>query len=176
MKHLRDSLCPRRHQKSDLRARGGTSKGQFTKRTRSWSADGFHWKADSAHGKKVVRNCFPDRWGTTRRLLLPGSEHVGKSARNAADELVVEKCGGYRSMVTTGHCKAVDRPNLQYTTSVLMRTLETSQNLQGMQLMRLTNHINVVPELRGDFQYQDMLDDVCFEVDSDWAQCGRTRR
>ena len=35
------------------------------------------------------------------------------------------------------HTVAVDRPDLQYTTSVLMRTLETPLKLQEMQLMRL---------------------------------------
>ena len=33
----------------------GTSEGQFTKRTVSWSVDGFHWGADNSHGEKVVR-------------------------------------------------------------------------------------------------------------------------
>ena len=40
---------------------GGTSEGQFMKRTVSWSVDGFHWKAANSHGEKVVLCCFPDK-------------------------------------------------------------------------------------------------------------------
>ena len=47
---------------------------------------------------------------------------------------------------------AVDRPDLPYTTSVLMRTLETLLKLQEMRLMRLASCINAVPELRWDIQ------------------------
>ena len=48
--------------------------------------------------------------------------------------------------------------------------------LQEMHLMRLASRINAVPALRWDFQYQKMPDEVHVEVDSDWAQCPRTRR
>ena len=75
---------------------GGTSEGQSTKTTVSCSADGFHWKADSAHGEKVARYCFPDKREVTRRLMSPSSKHVGKSVRDAAEELVGEKRDGYR--------------------------------------------------------------------------------
>ena len=47
---------------------------------------------------------------------------------------------------------------------------------QEMQLMRLASCISAVPQFRWDFQCQEMPDEVCFEVDSDWAQCSRTRR
>ena len=79
-------------------------------------------------------------------------------------------------MARTAHYVAVDRTDLQYTTSVLMRTLETPLMLQEMQLMRLASYINAVPEWRWDFQHQVMPDEVYVEVDSDWAQCPRTRR
>ena len=69
---------------------GGIGEGQLTKRTMGWSADGFHRKADSTHGEKVVRHCFLDKRDATRRLMSPGSNHVGKSARDTAEELVGE--------------------------------------------------------------------------------------
>ena len=69
----------------------------------------------------------------------------------------------------------LDRPDLQYTTSVLMRTLETPLKLQEMQLMRLASYMNAMLELRRDFQYQEKPDEVHVEVGNDWAQCPRKR-
>ena len=66
---------------------GGTSDGQFTKRAVSWSVEGSQWKADNSHGEKVVRCCFPDKRGATRRMTSPGSKRIVKSARDAAEEL-----------------------------------------------------------------------------------------
>ena len=130
---------------------GGTSDGQFTKRTVSWSVDGFHWKADKSHGEKVVRYCFLDKREARRRLTSPGSKHSGRSARDAAEELVDEKRDGYRSMSPTAHYVAVDRPDLQYTTSVLMRTLETPPKLQEMQVMRLATASTLYWNCAGSF-------------------------
>ena len=42
--------------------------------------------------------------------------------------------------------------------------------------MRLASYINAVPELRWDFQNQEIPDEVHVEVDGNWAQCPRTRR
>ena len=46
----------------------------------------------------------------------------------------------------------------------------TPLKLQEMQLMRLASCMG------RDFQYQELPDEVDVEVDSDWAQCPRTRR
>ena len=40
----------------------------------------------TAHGGKVVRYCFLNKRAETRRLMPPGSELVGKSARDATEE------------------------------------------------------------------------------------------
>ena len=97
----------------------------------SLSAVGFHGKAASANGEKVVLYGFLDKRKKTRWLMSPGSKHAGKSARDADEEIVGEKRDGCRSMVPTAHYVAVDRPDLQHT-SVLMRTLETPLKLQEM--------------------------------------------
>ena len=52
------------------------------------------------------------------------SKHIGKSARDASEELEEERRDGYRSMAPTVQYVVVDCPDLQYTTSVLTRTLE----------------------------------------------------
>ena len=67
-----------------------------------------------------MRYCFPDKREATRRLTSPGSKNIGKSARDAAKEVVDEKRDGSRSMAPTAHYVASDRPDLQYTTSVLV--------------------------------------------------------
>ena len=68
---------------------------------------------------------FLDKREMTRRLMSPGS----KSVRDAAEELVGEKRGGYRSMVPAADYMAVHRRDLQYTASVLIRTLENALGL-----------------------------------------------
>ena len=101
---------------------GGTSEGQFTKRTVSWSVDGFHWRlCGQARSDEKV-------------------DVTGQRARDAAEELVDEKRDGYRSMAPTAH-----------TTWLWIAR---------------TSYINVVRELRWDFQYQEMPDEVYVEVDS----------
>ena len=67
-------------------------------------------------------------------------------------------------MAPTAHNVALDRPDLQYTTSVLMRTLETRLKLKAMQWMKLASCINAVPELRWDAEYQEMPGEVYVEV------------
>ena len=71
-----------------------------------------------------------------RRMTSLGSKHMGKSVRAATEELQGERCGGYLSVAPTAHYVAVVRPDLQYTMSVLMRTLETPLKQHQMQLKR----------------------------------------
>ena len=106
--------------------------------------EGLHWKADNSRGEKVVRHCFPDK-------------------REQAANTVVK-------VHEMQQADSVDLPDLQYITSVLMRTLETPLKLQEMQLKRRASCPNAVPELRWDFQYQEMREEVFVEVDSDWVQ------
>ena len=79
-------------------------------------------------------------------------------------------------MAPTAHYVAVDRPDLQYNTSVLMRTLETPLKLQYIQPTTLASYNTAVTDMRWDFPYQEIPDKVDVEVDSDRAQCPRTRR
>ena len=83
----------------------------------------------STHIERVVNHCFPDQRKTAQILTSPGSKHVGKSAENAADDPERERRKGYRSIAPTADYVAADRPDLQYTTSVLMRTPETPLEL-----------------------------------------------
>ena len=101
---------------------------------------------------------------------------VAKVHEMQQENLAEKDVTGYRSMAPTAHYVAVDRPDQQYTTSVLMRRLETPLTLQEMPLMGLASFLNAVPELRWDFQYQEMPDEVHVKVDSDWTQCPRTPR
>ena len=48
-----------------------------------------------------------------------------------------------------------DRPDLPYTTSVLMRTLETPPELEQMQLMRPESYVNASSELVCVFRCQE---------------------
>ena len=63
---------------------GRTSDGQFTKRTVSRSVEGSLWKADNSQGDKAVRYCSSGKREATR-MTSPRSEHIGKSARDAAE-------------------------------------------------------------------------------------------
>ena len=57
-----------------------------------------------------------------------------------------------------------------------MRTLEGPTVLQKLQLGRLRSYLKTCKELQWDFVYQDAPKELYVEVDSDWAQCPRTRR
>ena len=48
--------------------------------------------------------------------------------------------------------------------------------LQRLQLERLGSYLKTCKELQWDFVYQEASDALYVEVDSDWAQCPRTRR
>ena len=98
----------------------------------SLSSEGFHWMADISNGVKVVRYCFPDNREATRRMTSRDSKHIGKSTR-IAEELAGERRDGYRSMAPTAMWVWF-----------------------GRQWMRLASYLNAVPELRWDFQCQEM--------------------
>ena len=95
---------------------GGTSEGQLTKSSVSWSLGGFYWKGDSPLGDKEVWYFYSDKREATRRLTTLGTSHEMQLIS------LLVRCNVHRSMVPTAHHEAVDRPDLQNTTSVLMRT------------------------------------------------------
>ena len=101
---------------------------------------------------------------------------MGKSAKNAADELDGVRRQGYRSIAPAAHHVPTDRPDLQHTTSVLMRTLETPLELQEMHLVRPASYLTQrSAKVEVEFRHEEMPHDVNMEVDGDWAQCPRTR-
>ena len=64
-------------------------------------------------------------------------------------------------MAPTTHYVAVERPDLQCNTPVLMRIFgKHFVKLLDVQMMTFVSHFSVVQELRWDFQYQEMLDEV----------------
>ena len=66
-------------------------------------------------------------------MIGPGSKTIGKAMKNAADELEGMSWSEYRTMAPTAHYVAADRPDIQYTTAVLMRSLDTPTVLQQQQ-------------------------------------------
>ena len=103
---------------------GGTERGLFIKRVISWSANGFHWLADTAHIEKVIAyNGRADREAPSRKIS-PGSKHVGKSRKDAADLLGETERAECRHLAPLAHYVTADRPDIQCATGLLMRTLE----------------------------------------------------
>ena len=154
---------------------GGVAAGRYTKRWITCDEKGFGWSADQQHIDKVIDWCCGGK-PTTVRKIGPGSKSIGKSVKEAANELDAEDRARYRTMVPTAHYVAADRPDIQYTTGVLMRSLEAPTVLQQLQLHRLGVYLQTVPTLVWRFDFQKMPCEVYVEVDSDWAQCQRTRR
>jgi hypothetical protein len=154
---------------------GGSESGRFTKRWITFAKGTFQWSADEIHIQKVIEYCCADR-RTTERVIGPGSKTIGKAMKNAADELEGMSWSEYRTMAPPAHYVAADRPDIQYTTAVLMRSLDSPTVLQQQQLFRLGAYLNKHPVLLWIFEYQEMPVEVYVEVDSDWAQCPRTRR
>ena len=76
------------------------------------------------------------------REIGPGSKCIGKAVKNAADELEGSDWDNYRTIAPTAHYVAADRPDIQYTTAVLMRTLEKPTVLQQLQLFRLGAYLH----------------------------------
>ena len=133
---------------------GGTSRGVFTKRVVAFENGAFVWRADQQHIDKIIEYCCGDKKAPERQLS-PGSKHVGKSARDSANELEGERRNQYRSLVPTAHYVAADRPDIQYTTGVLMRSLETPLIMQELQLFRLGSYLKTVPTLSWVFKPQE---------------------
>ena len=129
----------------------------------------FTWRQ---HAHRAIP---PHAWtkNTAQGVTSPGSRH-GHVAKSTADEFDGARREGYRSIALTAHHVAADRQDLQYTTLVLVRTLETPLELQEFQLTRPANYFNAVLELWCDLGYQEVPDQVHLEVDSDRSRCPRT--
>ena len=128
----------------------------------SWRKDDFQSQPDNPQGAKVVTYCFLDKREATK--TSPGCTLA--MVHETLEELDEIRRDGHRSTALMAHCAAADRPDLQHTTSILMRTLETPLKSHEMHVMRPGTHLNTEPDLRWDVQCQNMPDDVRIYVDS----------
>ncbi len=122
------------------------------KRCVAFDGKGFAWCTDGAHVEKMIQHCFGDK-PSTERKIGPSSKSSGKSAKNAVGEFGDEKRTAYKAMVPTAQYVAADRPDIQYTTAVLMRSLETPTVLQQLKLYRLGRYLKNTNASEWQFEY-----------------------
>ena len=79
---------------------------------------------------------------------------MGKSRKDAADLLGEVERAEYRHLAPLAHYVAADRPDIQYATGLLMRTLEEPTVLQRLMLERLGSYLKQNKELQWNFDYQ----------------------
>ena len=131
---------------------GGVSEGHFLKRAIGWSQEGFTWQADPKHAQRIIKETLGDR-PVVSREVSPSSKHVGKSCREAAEELEGEERALYRSLAATSLYLAGDRPDMQEAAAILMSALQTPLTIHMLKLQRLAVYLNKHPVLIWDFAY-----------------------
>ena len=154
---------------------GGVPSGSFLKRTITWSVEGFSWRHDPAHVETIVKACLGDR-RPAERNISPGSKHVGKAAKDAADPLEHAQMKEFQRLAATALYLAGDRFEIQNAVTHLMRGMCNPLQLHWLQLCRLAAYLHAHPSYEILFKYQEMPNLVYAEVDSDWAGCLETRR
>ena len=140
-----------------------------------WERDKITYEADDKHVVKIMDELgFDD---STKSLDTPlAKDHDNDDGDD--EPLDDQEAKRYRRLAATVNYLATDRPDLQFTASVLGRTMARPTERSWGNLKKvaryLKGHVKVVyefPEAEG----KDVQDLVGYS-DSDWAGCKRSRR
>ena len=147
--------------------------GYYLKRKVSWTNEGFHWESDPKHAKTVAEAY--EKLAASRQIS-PASKNVGKDVPTALDVLDQQRKRKFQSAAPTVLYLAADRPDIQFSTSWIMRGMQTPEELQELGLKGLAAYLTTHPQLVWHFLYAKMSTELIVVCDSDWAGDQVSRR
>ena len=117
--------------------RGEVSEGKHPGRIIRWSPQGFEWESNSKHVDDMVELCGLEL--DSKGAPTPTTKATGKGRRVIDDELEPHDAQTFRQAASTWLNLSIDRPSLQFATSVVM---------SGMSVPKVVHQLQVVREAR----------------------------
>jgi hypothetical protein len=141
-----------------------------------WEHDKLIYEADDKHVKKILFELGFDE--NTKGNDMPIAKDFDAEGGEDDEDLEAHEARRYRMMAATINYLASDRPDLQFTASVLGRTMARPTVRSWSNLKKAARYLKEHPRVR--YEYSDVTMDEVSELegysDSDWAGCKRSRR
>lgn len=141
-----------------------------------WKADKITYEADDKHAARVMYELgFDD---STKGLDMPVAKNHDEEGEDDDEPLDVHEAKRYRRLAATINYLAVDRPDLQFTASVLGRTMARPTARGWTNLKKAARYLKEHPQVKYEYyeaEEQDVQTVVGYS-DSDWAGCKKSRR
>jgi len=123
---------------------GFETEGFHLKCRLGWSAAGFTWEGDPSRVEKIAKALDAK---ATERDISPGSKNVGKTARDACEELPPDRVAIFRSESARCLYVSEDRPEIQYAVRDLLEGMQTPLIKHELRLKRLATFLVSYPRL-----------------------------
>lgn len=130
----------------------------------------------------------PDQMHAEMAVLETGLSHANpvttpwdheadkRTSDDDADYLNAELGAKYRSVAARLNYLAPDRPDIQYATKELCRTMAAPRVGDWSRLKRVVRYLLGRPRLVTKYEYQDTVQELSVYSDSNWAGCRVTRK
>ena len=141
-----------------------------------WESDKLIYEADDKHVTNILFELGFDE--NTKGLGMPTPKDYDAAGGEDDEGLDAHEARRYRRMAATINYLASDKPDLQFTASMLGRTMARPTTRSWSNLKKAARYLKEHPRVK--YEYHDVtMDDVKELVgysDSDWAGCKRSRR
>jgi hypothetical protein len=144
-------------------------------RTVRWLEDRNEYEADDKYVKLI---CEEMGLNETSKGLDGPSEKDDPEDEADDEDLNKEEAKEFRRIAATANYLASDRPDIQYATKEICRSMSRPKRKSWNKLKRLARYLLKHPRLIFKYFAKDELEDMHLEVysDSDWAGCLKTRK
>lgn len=131
-----------------------------------WTQEGIHYEADPRHAELLVRDV--EASGPVVRTPGVNDDRKSGGAQGDAEEASgEEETRWYRSGTARANYLAMDRPNLAFVTKEFCRRISAPVNQDFEALLRVARYYDYPWQQQGRLRVY---------VDTDFAECGRTRK
>ena len=134
-----------------------------------WAKEGYELEGGPRHAELVVEQVAP--------RSSPGVDCVETEKDDPGDiELDLATASAYRRIVAHCNYLAADRPELQLTVEEAGREMSKCTHSSWEKLVRIGRYLKGQPRLVWMYHLQIMPETINVYVDSNWADCRRTRK
>ena len=141
-----------------------------------WEEDKITYVADDKHVTKILEELgFDDK---TKGMDMPVTKDHDDVQPEDDERLDSVEAKRYRRLAATINYLAADRPDLQYTASVLGRSMSNPTARSWANLKRAARYLKAHPTVVLEYPEAELVDVKMLVAysDSDWAGCKRSRR
>jgi len=162
---MRGIIGPERH---DLK------KIDILNRTVEWDIErGIVYRADRKHVQIIAKDMGIEM--SSNGVDVPGAKAEAEDPENDV-ALVGAEATKFRAIAARANYLALDRPDIQFSTKEICRSMSAPKQSDWVKLKRLARYLVKHPEIELVFDGFGLYDRIVVYVDADWAGCKKTRK